>query len=408
VAKVEALPYDDRTVYSVAAFNRGVGQWLTRLPTVWVEGEVTELRRHERWATVFFTLKDPTDGSCVGVAMARGRFDALRLDLSDGERVHVFGRPELYEQRGEFKLRALTIERFGTGAHLASLERLKATLAAEGLFSESRKRALPLLPRRIGIVTGNDAAAKRDVVTTIRTRFPPAAVLVAETYVQGPRAAAEIVAAIGALCEHKDVDVVILTRGGGSFEDLLPFSDERVVRAVAECPVPVVSAVGHEQDTPLCDLAADVRASTPTTAGKLVVPELAELFGRLDRARGALARNVRRSLDGDRQRLMRSVERLRARPRMALEREGQRLEHTHERLRQAPALAVERKRAAVEKSAAKLVALSPVQTLERGYAIVRTDSGDVVASSSGISAGTHVDVTLADGGFGARVEDVRP
>jgi exodeoxyribonuclease VII large subunit len=407
VAKVEALPYDDRTVYSVAAFNRGVGQWLTRLPTVWVEGEVTELRRHERWATVFFTLKDPTDGSCVGVAMARGRFDALRLDLSDGERVHVFGRPELYEQRGEFKLRALTIERFGTGAHLASLERLKATLAAEGLFSESRKRALPLLPRRIGIVTGNDAAAKRDVVTTIRTRFPPAAVLVAETYVQGPRAAAEIVAAIGALCEHKDVDVVILTRGGGSFEDLLPFSDERVVRAVAECPVPVVSAVGHEQDTPLCDLAADVRASTPTAAGKLVVPELAELFGRLDRARGALARNVRRSLDRDQQRLTRSVERLRARPRMALEREGQRLEHTRERLRQAPALAVERKRAALEKRAAKLVTLSPVQTLERGYAIVRTDSGDVVASSSDVSAGTHVDVTVADGGFGARVEEVR-
>jgi exodeoxyribonuclease VII large subunit len=408
VAKVEALPYDDRTVYSVAAFNRGVGQWLSRLPTVWVEGEVTELRRHERWATVFFTLKDPADGSCVGVAMARGRFDALRLDLSDGERVHVFGRPELYEQRGEFKLRALTIERFGVGAHLASLERLKAILAAEGLFSDSRKRPLPLLPRRIGIVTGNDAAAKRDVVTTIRTRFPPAAVLIAETYVQGPRAAAEIVAAIGALREQPDVDVIILTRGGGSFEDLLPFSDERVVRAVAECPVPVVSAVGHEQDIPLCDLAADVRASTPTAAGKLVVPELTELFGRLDRARGALARNVRRTLDRDRQQLTRSVERLRARPRVVLEREGQRLEHTRARLRQAPALAVERKRAALEKSAAKLVALSPVQTLERGYAIVRTDSGDVVASTTDVSAGAHVDVTVADGGFAARVEEVAP
>jgi exodeoxyribonuclease VII large subunit len=406
VAKVEALPYDDRTVYSVAAFNRGVGQWLSRLPTVWVEGEITELRRHERWATVFFTLKDPTDGSCVGVSMARGRFDALRLELSDGARVHVFGRPELYEQRGEFKLRALTIERFGVGAHLASLERLKASLAAEGLFADSRKRPLPLLPRRIGIVTGNDAAAKRDVVTTIRTRFPPAAVLIAETYVQGPRAAAEIVAAIGALCEHPDVDVVILTRGGGSFEDLLPFSDERVVRAVAECPVPVVSAVGHEQDTPLCDLAADVRASTPTAAGKLVVPELTELFGRLDRARGALARNGRRTLDRDRQQLTRSVERLRARPRVALDREGQRLEHTRARLRQAPALAVERKRAALEKSAAKLAALSPVQTLERGYAIVRTDSGDVVASTSDVSTGAHVDVTVADGGFGARVEEV--
>lgn len=408
MAKVEALPYDDRTVYSVAAFNRGVGGWLTRLPTVWVEGEVTELRRHERWASVFLTLKDPSDGSCVGVTMARGRFDALRLDLADGERVHVFGRPELYEQRGEFKLRALTIERFGAGAHLASLERLKATLAAEGLFAEARKRPLPILPRRIGIVTGNDAAAKRDLITTIRSRFPPASVLIAETYVQGPRAAAEIVAAIGALCEEPDVDVLVLTRGGGSFEDLLPFSDERVVRAVAACRVPVVSAVGHEQDTPLCDLAADVRASTPTAAGKLVVPELAELSGRLDRAREGLARSVRRTLERDRLRLERSGERLRAGPRVAVEREGLRLERARERLRLAPALAVERKRAALENSAAKLAALSPVQTLRRGYAIVRTESGAVVGASGHVSPGARVDVTLAEGGFGARVEDVTP
>jgi exodeoxyribonuclease VII large subunit len=408
VAKVEALPYDDRTVYSVAAFNRGVGQWLARLPTVWVEGEVTELRRHERWATVFFTLKDPADGSCVGVTMARGRFDALRLDLADGERVHVFGRPELYEQRAEFKLRALTIERFGVGAHLAALERLKASLAAEGLFAEARKRALPFLPRRIGVVTGNDAAAKRDVVTTIRSRFPPASVLVAETYVQGPRAAAEIVAAIRELGEEPAVDVVVLTRGGGSFEDLLPFSDERVVRAVADCPVPVVSAVGHEQDTPLCDLAADVRASTPTAAGKLVVPELTELCGRLDRAHEALARSVRRSLDRDRQQLARSRERLGAGPRVALDRERLRLERARERLRLAPALAVERKRAVLENSAAKLAALSPLQTLRRGYAIVRTDSGGVVASTIDVAAGAHVDVTLADGGFAARVEEVTP
>ncbi len=408
MAKVEALPYDDRTVYSVAAFNRGVGQWLARLPTLWVEGEVTELRRHERWATVFFTLKDPADGSCVGVTMGRGRFDALRLDLADGERVHVFGRPELYEQRAEFKLRALTIERFGVGAHLASLERLKTSLAAEGLFAEARKRALPFLPRRIGVVTGNDAAAKRDVVTTIRSRFPPASVLIAETYVQGPRAAAEIVAAIRALGEEPGVDVVVLTRGGGSFEDLLPFSDERVVRAVAECPVPVVSAVGHEQDTPLCDLAADVRASTPTAAGKLVVPELTELCGRLDRGREALARSVRRSLERDRQRLARSGERLRVGPRIAVEREGLRLERAHERLRLAPALAVERKRAVLEKSAAKLAALSPLQTLGRGYAIVRTESGGVVGSAGDVSAGEHVDVTLADGAFGARVEEVTP
>ena len=406
MAKVEALPYDDRTVYSVAAFNRGVGQWLGRLPTVWVEGEVTELRRHERWASVFFTLKDPADGSCVGVTIGRGKFDALRLDLADGEQVHVFGRPELYEQRAEFKLRALSIERFGVGAHLAALERLKATLAAEGLFADARKRQLPFLPRRIGLVTGNDAAAKRDVVTTIRSRLPAASVLVAETYVQGPRAATEIVAAINALGEQPDVDVIVLARGGGSFEDLLPFSDERVVRAVAGSPVPVVSAVGHEQDTPLCDLAADVRASTPTAAGKLVVPELTELWSRLDRTHEDLARNVRRSLERDQQRLARSAERLRAGPRIAVQRERVRLERTRERLRLAPALAVERKRAGLDKSAAKLAALSPVQTLQRGYAIVRTDSGDVVASTNDVIEGSRVDVTLADGGFGARVEDV--
>jgi exodeoxyribonuclease VII large subunit len=405
MGKVEALPYDDRTVYSVAAFNRGVAQWLGRLPSVWVEGEVTELRRHERWATVFFTLKDPEDGSSVGVTMPRGRFDALRLELEDGERVHVFGRAELFAQRGDFKLRALTIERFGLGAHLAALERLKAELAAEGLFAAERKRPLPLLPRRIGLVTGNDAAAKRDVLATIQSRFPGARVLVTEAYVQGPRAAAEMVEALRALCEEPDVDVIVLTRGGGSFDDLLPFSDERLVRAVAACPVPVVSAVGHEQDTPLCDLAADVRASTPTAAGKLVVPELAQLQGRLDRSLQALGRCVRRTLERDRQRLERDAERLRTAPRLAVERERLRMERAHERLRHAPALAVERKRAALETVAGKLATLSPKATLHRGYAIVRTDA-HVVTTSAELDVGGRVEVTLAEGGFAARVEDV--
>jgi exodeoxyribonuclease VII large subunit len=403
--KVEPLPYEDRKVYSVAAFNRGVAQWLGRLPTVWVEGEVTELRRHDRWASVFLTLKDPGDGSCVGVTMPRGQYDALRLDLADGERVHVYGRPELFEQRGDFRLRALSIERFGLGAHLAALERLKTMLAAEGLFAAARKRPLPLLPRRIGLVTGNDAAAKRDVITTIQSRFPAANVLVAETYVQGPRAALGIVDALHALSEQPDVDVIVLTRGGGSFEDLLPFSDERLVRAVASCPVPIVSAVGHEQDTPLCDLAADVRASTPTMAGKLVVPELSQLSDRLDRARDGLGRSVRRTLERDARQLVRTAERLRAAPRLVLERERRRVERTHERLGRAPALTVERKRAALEATAGKLASLSPKATLQRGYAIVRTDS-QLVTASADVTPGVRVEVTLADGGFGARVEEV--
>ena len=404
MSKVAPLPYDDRTVYSVASFNRGVAQWLAKLPTLWVEGEVTELKRHERWATVFFTLKDPADGSCVGVTMQRGRFDGLRLELVDGDRVHVYGRPELFEQRGDYRMRALTIERFGVGAHLVALERLKAKLAAEGLFAAERKRTLPLLPRRIGLVTGNDAAAKRDVITTIQARFPAANVLVAETYVQGPRAAQGIVEALRALCEQPDVDVIVLARGGGGFEDLLPFSDERVVRAVAACAVPVVSAVGHEQDTPLCDLAADVRASTPTTAGKLVVPELSVLSVGLDRARGRLARGVRGTLERDAQALDRAAERLRAGPRRVLEQQALRAERAHERLRQAPALAVERKRAALESTAGRLRVLSPLQTLRRGYAIVRTESG-IVTATDAVASGDRIDVRVADGSFGARVEE---
>jgi exodeoxyribonuclease VII large subunit len=406
VSKVAPLPYDDRTVYSVASFNRGVAQWLSKLPTLWVEGEVTELKRHERWATVYFTLKDPSDGSSVAVTMQRGKFDGLRLDLADGERVHVFGRPELFEQRGDYRMRALTIERFGVGAHLVALERLKAKLAAEGIFDPERKRALPLLPRRIGLVTGNDAAAKRDVVTTIQSRFPAASILIAETYVQGPRAALGVIDALRALCEQPEVDVIVLARGGGSFEDLLPFSDERVVRAVADCPVAVVSAVGHEQDTPLCDLAADVRASTPTMAGKLVVPELSQLSGKLDRARDSLARCVARTLERDRQSVERAGERLRAAPRLLLERRGLQVERAHERLRQAPALAVERKRAELEKTAGRLQVLSPLKTLQRGYAIVRTDTR-VVTSSADVEPGTLVDVRVADGAFGARVEERR-
>jgi exodeoxyribonuclease VII large subunit len=404
--KVEAIDYGDRKVFSVASFNQGVADWLSRLPTVWVEGEVTELRRQAAWQTVFFTLKDPQEGACLGVTMPRGRFDALRLDLVGGERVHVFGRPELFEARGDFRLRALTIERFGVGDHLARLERLKRKLAAEGVFAAERKRPLPRLPRRIGLVTGNDAAAKRDVVATIVSRFPAARVLVAETYVQGPRAAAAVVDALRALCAEPEIDVIVVARGGGSFEDLLPFSDERLVRAIAACPVPVVSAVGHEQDTPLCDLAADVRASTPTAAGKLVVPDLQQLRDVLERARAALGRCARRTLERDADRLARARDRLGRAPRLVLERDVERLARAHDRLGRAPKLALERKRGGLEAAAGRLRALSPRSTLARGYAIVR-DGDAIVRSASTLDAGARVEVELAEGGFGARVEETR-
>jgi exodeoxyribonuclease VII large subunit len=361
--KVEHEQQGDRKVYTVSAFNRGVATWLTRLPTIWVEGEVTEFRRQDRWQSVFFTLKDPSDGSCLPVSMPRNGFDALRLELVDGQTVHVFGRPELFAARGEFRLRALSIELLGLGAVLAGLERLKRRLAAEGLFSSARKRRLPLFPRRIALLTGNDAAAKRDFVTAVTARFPAAQILIAQTYVQGPRAAPALATALSDLAREPGVDVVVLARGGGSFEDLLPFSDERLVRAVAASPVPVVSAVGHEQDTPLCDLAADARASTPTAAARLVVPDEAELRERLRSQRARLDR--------------------------------------------APLSLVERKRAVLDSLAGRLRALSPQATLNRGYAIVRMDSG-ILRSSMGVAPGERVEIELAEGGLGARVEETRP
>jgi exodeoxyribonuclease VII large subunit len=361
--KVEHQLHGDRKVYSVSAFNRGVASWLTRLPTIWVEGEVTEFRRQERWQSIFFTLKDPRDGSCLPVSMPRSGFDALRLELVDGATVHVYGRPELFPARGEFRLRALTIEPLGLGAVLAGIEQLKRRLAAEGLFSSARKRRLPVFPRRIALLTGNEAAAKRDFITALTARFPAARIVIAQTYVQGPRAAPALATALGDLAREPEVDVVVLARGGGSFEDLLPFSDERLVRAVAECSLPVVSAVGHEQDTPLCDLAADARASTPTAAARLVVPDEGDLRERL--------RTLRSRLD------------------------------------RAPLLLVERKRAALESAAGRLRALSHQTTLRRGYAIVRTESG-ILRSAAAVRPGQRVEVELSEGGLGARVEETRP
>ena len=385
MSKVEATIYGDRKVFAVSAFNRGVAGWLGKLPEVWVEGEVTELRRNDAWAICFLTLKDPETGATLPVTMSRRRFDGLGLDLADGERVHIQGRPELYEAKSALTFRAATIERFGLGDHLAALERLKRTLAAEGLFAPERKRPLPRFPRAVGLLTGADAAARGDIVAAISARFPPAWIVVAETRVQGDAAPLAIVESLTALAAHPAVDVVILSRGGGSFEDLLPFSDERVVRAVAACPVPVVSAVGHEQDTPLCDLAADVRASTPTSAARLVVPDLDELTAGLARSRERLGASVRRIVARDRERLARAADRLRAAPRLLLE----------------------RRRAAVLASGGRLHVLSPQATLERGYAIARVAAG-VLRRVDGIEIGERIDVQLAAGSIGARVEEVTP
>jgi exodeoxyribonuclease VII large subunit len=392
---VEPEAAAERKVYSVSAFNRRLAGYVGRVRDVWVEGEVAELRRNPAWATVFLTLKDAETGACLPATMQRRRFDLLEPMLTEGERVQVNGALQLYEARGELSFRLAAIERIGAGDHAARLAELRRKLAAEGLFSPERKRRLPRFPRAVGLLTGADAAARGDVIAAITTRYPAVRLVVAETRVQGPFAVGAITSTLARLAGCEGIDVVILARGGGSFEDLLPFSDERVVRAVAGCPVPIVSAVGHEQDEPLCDLAADVRAPTPTAAARLVVPDLDELRAGLERARQRLDAGTRRALERDRGRLERSRERLSA----------------------APGLFLERRRAALDRAGARLQALSPRATLERGYAIVRvgaeaeqvaTCNLTVLRDAASVAAGARIEVELARGSLGARVEEIRP
>jgi exodeoxyribonuclease VII large subunit len=373
----------ERRVYPVSAFNRRLAGYVGRVRDVWVEGEIAELRRNPAWATVFLTLKDAETGACLPATMQRRLFDLIEPALAEGERVQANGGLQLYEARGELSFRAVALERVGAGDHAARLAELRRTLAAEGLFAPERKRPLSRFPRAIGLLTGADAAARGDVLAAIATRYPAVRIVVAETRVQGPFAAGAISSTLARLAACEGVDVIVLARGGGSFEDLLPFSDERVVRAVAGCPVPVVSAVGHEQDEPLCDLAADVRAPTPTAAARLVVPDLDELRAGLDRVRQRLDEGARRIL-----------ERYRAR-----------LDRERERLAAAPGLLLERRRAVLDRTAARLQALSPRATLARGYAIVRLDDV-VVKDATVVARGAGIEVELARGGLRARVEEV--
>jgi exodeoxyribonuclease VII large subunit len=406
-ARPEPIQVGDRSVYTVASYNLGVAGYLQRLPEVWVQGEIAELKRRDGWALAYLSLKDPETGAMLEGMIGRVRLDSVQPPLAEGESVHALGRGELYQKRSQFRFRISRVERFGPGLVLRELEALKSRLAAEGLFDPQRKRPLPLLPRVVGLICGRDAAAKRDVIETATTRYPPARFEVVEAAVQGAAAVPQLLAALDRLDRDERVDVIVLARGGGSFEDLLPFSDERLCRAVAACRTPVVSAIGHEQDTPIVDHAADVRASTPSIAAKLVVPEydrvaaslddLAARAGRtlearLHRCREALGLLVSRPAFADpstwitsrRQTLLSTREHLDRWPETRLERERTRLAHAHDRLR----------------------LLGPAATLDRGYAIVQDGDGAVVRDSAAVSPGDEVAVRLARGRFTGRVEEV--
>ena len=374
---------------------RMVGEWVGRLGRVWVEGQIAELNR--RGNTVFLTLRDPVAAVSARVVCTRAVFDANDPPPAEGARVVIWARPDFNVSRGSFSLTALELRAVGIGELLARLERLRRSLAAEGLFAAERKRALPFLPGMVGLICGRDSAAERDVLKNAALRWPAVRFRVEQVAVQGAYAVEEIVAALQRLDADPAVDVIIVARGGGSIEDLLPFSDETLIREVAACRTPVVSAIGHEQDTPILDYVADVRASTPTDAARRVVPDVSEQIALI----GQLRTRARRTLAGRIDREMAWLAAIKSRPALAnpvgeIERQAEQVTALTQRARRCLSATLDRASDDVSHTRARLLALSPAATLRRGYAIVQHDDSSVVRSAAEVARDEKLIVRFAD------------
>ncbi|NKZ06344.1 exodeoxyribonuclease VII large subunit [Actinomadura latina] len=383
---------------------QAVSGWIGKLGRIWVEGQITDL--NARGGTVYMTLRDPVANMSVRVVGPRAVFEAAGPAVTDGARVVVHAKPDFWINRGTFSLSVLEIRPVGVGELLARLERLKQVLAAEGLFRPERKRPLPFLPGKIGLICGRDSDAEHDVLQNARRRWPAVAFRVENTAVQGSYAVGEVMEALRTLDADPEIDVIIIARGGGAMEDLLPFSDEALVRAVSAARTPVVSAIGHEQDAPILDLVADVRASTPTDAAKKAVPDVREqlqLVRQLrDRGRRCLAGAVDRELAW--------LKAVRSRPALAdpvreIERQSEQVAALRDRARRCLSGALDRTGDELSHTRARLLALSPAATLERGYAIVQREGGAVVRESAAVKDGERLHVRLADGRLGVHVTD---
>jgi exodeoxyribonuclease VII large subunit len=384
--------------WPVRVVSMRIGEWISRLGDVWVEGQVAQLNRRPGAPTVFLTLRDPSADLSLPVTCHRAVLEDLVPALTEGTRVVVHAKPEFYAARGTLSLRATEFRPVGVGELLARLERLKAALATEGLFAPERKRRLPFLPNTVGLVTGRASAAERDVLTNARERWPAVQFRVLNVAVQGAGAAAQVIEAVRTLDADPEVDVIVVARGGGGVEDLLPFSDEALCRAVFACRTPVVSAIGHEPDTPLLDFVADLRASTPTDAGKRVVPDLAEEVHRLEVARGRLRRTVTVRLDREQAWVDAARSRpVLARPEVWLDQRAADVDADRSRGRRYVGHRLDAADADIRQTRARVRSLSPLATLERGYAVVQHADGGVVRRADDVKPGEALRVRLAEG-----------
>ena len=375
-----------------------MAQWIGQLGFVWVEGQVAQLVRRPGQRTAFLTLRDPAADMSLTVTCSVALLDGPAAGLAEGATVVVHARPQYYAARGTLSLAADQIRQVGVGELLARLEHLRTVLAAEGLFAADRKRPLPFLPGVVGVVCGRASAAEKDVVENGRRRWPAVRFRVEEVAVQGPNAVTEVTAALQRLDADPEVDVIVVTRGGGSLEDLLPFSTEALVRAVSACRTPVVSAIGHEADTPLLDLVADVRASTPTDAAKRVVPDVVEELDRVAQLRRRTEAAVRALLDRE----TAALRAVRSRPVLAdphnlLTPREQEVRAMRDRARRVLGSALDRAGDNLAHTRARVTALSPAATLERGYAVLQRPDGQVVRRSADVAPGDPMRARLAEG-----------
>lgn len=390
--------------------SKALGDWIGRLGALWIEGQVTEIRPRAG-ANSYLQVRDVEQQVSVTVVTSPAVLAQVTPPLAEGARIVMNAKPEFWSNRGSLMLRASVIRTVGIGDLLARIELLKQTLAKQGLFASERKRPLPFLPRVVGLVCGRGSAAERDVVENACRRWPAVRFEIRQVAVQGNRAAAMVTAALIELDQLGQVDVIVITRGGGSVEDLLPFSDEGLVRAVAACRTPVVSAVGHEQDTPLLDLVADVRASTPTDAARRIVPDVKEqtelivgLRRRAFRGFSQLVAIEQRRIDGLRRHP------LMADPTRRIADERRSMQDDHRRVARALARLLETASEGLRHETARLTSASPQGTLDRGYAVVTTlgpQPTHVITDPVQVSGGQPLLVRVAAGSFDVVVTDER-
>jgi len=396
--------------WPVRTVARKIAEWVDRLGAVWVEGQLAQVTARPGTGTAFLVLRDPAADVSLQLTAPVGLVRDGGTAVAEGNRVVVHGKPSFFLGRGTLSLRVDEIRAVGIGELLARIERLRKLLAAEGLFDVTRKRRPPFLPGCVGLVTGRSSAAEHDVVSNATARWPAVRFRVEHVATQGALAVPQIVDALGALDRDREVDVIVLARGGGSVEDLLPFSDETLCRAVVACRTPVVSAIGHEPDTPLVDHVADLRCSTPTEAGRRLVPDLADETARIS----GLRDRARRALGGWVDRETRLLESLRQRPVLAdplrtLDVHAEQVGRLRETGRASVLRGLDRRTTDLDHVRARLTTLGPAATLARGYAVVQRvvpgggDVPPVLRSVTEVEPGTMVRIRVADGAVSAVV-----